>query len=53
MKTIIITLEVDDPNKTHDEEKVKDTAGYFLEDTMNALYDIHEINIKSVGVDIK
>ena len=52
MKTIIITLEVD-VNKTHDEEQVKDTAGYFLDDTMNALQEIHGIVVKSVDVDIK
>ncbi len=53
MKTIIITLEVDDGNKSHDEEQVKDTAGYFLDEIMNALQDIHKIVIKSVDVDVK
>jgi hypothetical protein len=53
MKTIIITLEVNDGNKEHDPDKVKDTAGYFLDEVMNALQDIHKIVVKSVGVEVK
>ncbi len=53
MKTIIIRLEVNDGDKEHDKNQVKDTAGYFLEDVMNALQDIHGIIVKSVGVTIE
>ncbi len=53
MKQIIITLDIDDGNKKHDVDHVKDTAGWFLEDVMTALQDIHKIIVKSVGVDIK
>lgn len=49
MKTIIITLGVNDGDKEHDEEKVKDTAGYFLD----ALQSIHGIVVKSIDVEIK
>jgi hypothetical protein len=53
MKTIIITLDVDARYKTRDEEQVKDTAGYFLDDIMDALQSIHGIVVKSVEVDTK
>ncbi len=53
MKTITITLGVDDGDKEHDEEKVKDTAGYFLDDLMDALQSIHGIVVKSIDVEIK
>jgi hypothetical protein len=53
VKSIILTFEVNDGGKPHDEEQVKDTAGYFLEDVMNALQEIHQIVVKSVDVEVK